>query len=198
MYAATEHLASVDDACKNIRPYSRAKERSLEKHVHQLIRDGDLVDTRKGEKLPTNVPRITRDSLNSYVEGRRQARQRTKGKAASNSRGGPTDGRDSIQVLLARIDLLVEQNKTDRQRMTEQLEREIEAHRRTAEERDAAKRDSEFGAKILDARLSAERLRADDAEGVIQDQRGAFAQAGGPQSTQDLSGPRGGAGVPRI
>lgn len=180
--AGSDDLASVAEAFAELRPFSKAKDESLEKHIYELMR-GPLVDTRPGEHLARDVPRIKRESLDAYVSTRKARASRLQDR---KSRDRSRDGRDSIQILSARIGILLEEKNAERIKMLAALEAEIAEHRDTAAMRDSAQREARFGMKLLQARLDAESQRANDEEAVRRDLQLVIAQEVGPSGSQDV------------
>jgi hypothetical protein len=182
MTSDTDDLVSVAAVVEMLRPLSTGAADSQLKYVYQLM-GNELVDMRAGETVPIGEPRITRESVVAYVDKRRERERRRHGGNSKPPNGDPSrDGVNSVQILTTRLHLLAAQQRTDSDVALRRLELEIEEHRRTAQERDDARRALEFDKKILEARIAEMTKLANSERAIRIDLEDTIHQETGPQA----------------
>jgi hypothetical protein len=178
-------LVSVADAIREISAHSGAKPSSLSKYVYELMRKHPpvLVDMHSGgRKLPTGTPRITRKSLDIYLETLKLTRPHGGTRKGGGQKKQAPEVQPSIQTLRLELE--------NQLRLARETTAALQEQRRlaTEQERELRHRLVDLEADLANKEGQAARLETDltglqsafDSYGEI------FTEHFGPQGPADL------------
>jgi DNA-binding protein H-NS len=162
-------------------------------YIQWLLSEKHVTDAWTGDgRAPAHLPRVSPEELDKWWDDRgwhRSPKAANEGHdthAKGSTAGGADDGADTLLNFSAQIDALLTTFAQERREASAALKAEIEAHRRTTEQRDNAARNLKFDRKQHKRELEAAEKRGAaeaKARALIHNR---IAQEGSPTDIQDL------------